>query len=402
MNRRLFVAGEIGARRLALCDNSRLIEYLVEDRASRIEDIVRGKVLAVDHSLGAVFIEVGATKPGLLPLAELKQTPSAGADLMVQIKRDGAADKGPRLTSRVRLRGRCVDLLPGQAGVMPAHGGLSPTEIERVKGTIVDRLGGSFAVALRAPSLIASTEALTAEIDRLARAWEKASMRAAGGGSPILLCRGDDVLVRMLRDVGEHDVIEIAVDQRALATDAARAIEERLPELAARVIHRPARDWHPSLEEIDEQIEEALDEVVPLPGGGFLRFELGRTLTAVDVNSGGGDGGGRSRDSQSPLAVNLAATAETARQLRLRNIGGIVVIDFVDLVRPQDRRRVIVALREALHGDAALCWVGEMSRLGLVEMTRQRRGRSLLEALTRPCDSCGGSGRRPRLGTDRA
>ncbi|MGE0653723.1 MAG: ribonuclease E/G, partial [Alphaproteobacteria bacterium] len=246
---------------------------------------------------------------------------------------------------------------------------------------------------IRHAAVAAAPEALAAEADRLRRAWHDIAERRAALKPPACLHR-DDAAVAMLRDAGAP-VEEIVADMRGPADALRQRLDAALPELASRVVHRPARDWLPSPDEIEEQVADALEAEAPLPSGGSLVIEPGRTLTAIDVNSGAaaGDGGGRRAGERRLLEANIEAAAEIARQLRLRNIGGIVVVDFINLRDSPARGRVVEALKAALAADPAPCWVGDMSRLGLVEMTRRRRGHSLAEMLTGECPTCGGSGR---------
>lgn len=226
---------------------------------------------------------------------------------------------------------------------------------------------------------------------RLAADREALERAAATARAPARLHRADP----LLRLIGENAgaIEDIACDGRRRAAALAEALAKRLPDLAGRVRFRPRRDWVPSAPELVEQIEAALEPGAPLPSGGSLLFEPGETLTAVDVDSGGTAGGTGER---ALLRADLEAAAAIPRQLRLRNIGGIVVVDFIDLRRLEDRRRVAEALRAGLAADPAAGWSGPMSRLGLVELTRRRRGPSLSEMLAIDCPSCGGRGRAER------
>ena len=347
----------------------------------------------MDKGIGAAFVEIGLERPGLLPLAELDGRAEEGAAVLTQVVRDAREGKGVRLTGRPVLAGMHLVFDPHHPGISVsrriADRAVAAQLVDRVRAAAAP--GEGFVVRLAA--IAATPEVLAQEADRLRQAWHALVERGAGLKPPAML-RRDDAVVALLRDVGTA-VDEIVVDMRGPADAIRQRLDDALPELAPRVVVRPARDWLPSPDEIDEQVEAALEPEVALPSGGSLLIEPGRTLTAIDVNSGApaGDGGGRRAGERRLLDANLEAAGEIARQLRLRNIGGIVVVDFIDLKNGPARGRVVEALRTALAGDPVPCWVGEMSRLGLVEMTRRRRGASLAETRTAACPACGGSGR---------
>jgi Rne/Rng family ribonuclease len=196
----------------------------------------------------------------------------------------------------------------------------------------------------------------------------------------------------MLRDRPAAHWSEVVLDHRAAAERLQAQCAATSPLPPERIIYRPRREWVPAFADMREQILEALDDDVALPSGGWLRIETGSAATLIDVNSGDAMPGASSPEAAF-LKINQAAARAIARQLRLRNIGGIVVVDFIDLAARPARRLVTATLREALADDPAPWSIGEMSSLGLVELTRRRRGRSLRETFTEACSHCGGSGR---------
>lgn len=382
---------------ITLVDEGRLVEIRLDrpDMPSRIGEIRLGRVQRVDKGVDAAFVELGLERPALLPLREHDGRPAEGDEVMVQVTRDGRDGKGARVTGRPLLPGRLLTFDAHHPGIKLsprlADSGTAQHAAEIMRGLC----GPGEGFILRAAAPGASPEALAREAAALRHAWAEVIARRAGAKPPACLHR-DDAIVSVLRDLVEP-LDEIVIDSRGGA-DALRArLETGLPEFAPLVTFRAARDWVPGLDEIDEQIDAALDPEVKLAGGGSLVIEPGRTLTVIDVNSGAtaADGGGRQAGERRFLEANLAAAAEIARQLRLRNLGGIVVIDFIDLKKPPARVRVIEALKAATSNDPAPCWIGQMSRLGLVEMTRRRRGASLAEMLTRVCPTCDGGGRVP-------
>lgn len=388
--------GRGGGRRLALVRNRTLVEYRVEDpeTSSRIGEIHLGRVLRVDKGIDAAFVEIGLDRPALLPLAEHKGRLAEGDAVVVQVTRDARDGKGARLTGRPVLPGLYLVLDPSRPTMTVSSRIADPAAADRIRVRLAALHGPAEGFIIRQAVVGADPESIVAEAERLRAAWREIMAACAGRRPPVLLHRDADPVVSFLRDAGGR-VDEIVADSRGVAEALQRRLAAALPDLAGRVVFRPARDWRPSADEIEEQVEAALDPEVALPGGGFLLFEPGRTLTAVDVNSGTAalDGAGRRGGERLILEANLAAVPEIARQLRLRNLGGIVVIDFIDMKAVPARRRVVEAMRAALADDPAPTQVGTMSRFGLVELTRRRRGASLAEMLSRPCPTCGGSGR---------
>jgi ribonuclease G len=377
---RLMVIADAEGTEAALLDGRGLLEYRVEDRdgPSAIGDIHKGQVARVEKGLGAAFVEIGEERAGFLPLNELDTVPAEGESLVVQVVREAFEGKGARLTARPTLAGILLVLSPFAPGVSLSSRIGETRERERLIPIVEGLAQQGEGLVARTAAAGASAEALQAEIGRLRGAWADVGARAGPAEAPALLYRGEDVAMRLLgENAGRLE--EVVASSRREAERLRSLCEGVLPGLGARIVHVPERDWSPSRDEILEQAEAALEPRVALPSGGSLLFEPGHTLTAVDVNTGRavGDAYGRADAEPTMLKTNLEAAEAIARQLRLRNIGGIVVIDFIDVRDPRARERVVSALRAALAGDPAPTRVEPMSRLGLVEMTRRRRGPSL-------------------------
>ena len=387
--RRLLIEHGFGETRLALVEGERLAEFRLargEDRF-RPGSLHRGRVIAVEPGLAGAFVEIGAEKPGLLPLRDAgKVRPSEGDALLVQVTRAPVEDKGVRLSARPVLAGRGLALRPGRSGIAFAPSLADPQERERIRGALGSVLPGEAGLSVDRSAADLPAEVLRAEARRLVSDWSAIGERTRATPAPGLVSEGPDAVERALFDWAAPGM-EILCNDRGLAASVGSRMAEALADLAL----VPRIEATPALLEaggIEEQLDEALRPEAPIPGGGHLVIESGRTLTAIDVNSGSGD--------RRPREVNLAAAAEIAHQVRLRAIGGLVVIDFIDLRTPSARGPVLQRLAEALAGDPAGCELAGATRLGLVELTRRRTGPSLADLLTEPCGP-GGSGRVARL-----
>jgi Ribonuclease G/E len=307
----LYLSGPEHGNELFRWVDDRLVQAWRDTPGSTLRQgaIYLGRVVKIEASLNAAFVEIGLERPGLLPLKK-QGIPTEGESLIVQVKRDAREEKGVRLSTSL--------------------------------ATTVDVL------ALR-----------------------------AGKTAPCCLVPPPETWQTTLRSLSPQSITEVICARRIDAERIGVWCQQHVPEIAGLVSHQPLRDWSPSRTEAIEAIAEALEDEVTLPGGGTLLVEPVRTLTAIDVNSAAATG--RSGIEQTALSVNLAAAAEVPRQLALRNLGGIIIVDFIDLQNRNKRDQIINALREAVGLDPAIEWVGNMSRLGLVEMLRKRSGLTLAE-----------------------
>jgi Rne/Rng family ribonuclease len=244
-------------------------------------------------------------------------------------------------------------------------------------------------------ALGAGARRLRAEAESLRAQWTDIEQKVAAAAQPQILQAAPDPLLEVLRHAGQS-VDGIHADSRIAAAQAEAFCRILDPTLAEKVEFRPRRDWQPSVTDLEEQIDEALASEVALPSGALLHVDPARAMTVIDVDSGRTQlEGVGAKAERSLLQVNLAAAEEIARQIRLRNIGGIVVVDFINLRSGELRKRVVDALRAAVAGDRHPVWVGAMSRLGLVELTRQRCGPTLATQLMQDCATCGAGHRVP-------
>jgi ribonuclease G len=393
-HQRLLVSIRRTHRRAAWLEGERVVEFHHEreGEASPLGSIYLGRVTHVEKGLGAAFVDIGMKEAAFLPLSDAGAPVVEGAKVVVQIVRDGQAGKGPRVTTRASLAGTYLILLPGRRGISISERIVEKDERSRLSALVKTLAGDDQGFMVRTQASGAQEGQLRAEAAALRASWQEL-LGGQHARPPVALYRQPPMDLRLLRDHGPL-FDEVLYDQRDAAAAAAAWCGAALPMLEARITFRRSVEWIPSPAEILEQVEEALQPRIDLPTGGGLMIEPTEAMTVVDVNAlSAGSVQADVVNERVLLRTNLAAADEIAHQLRLRNIGGIVVIDFIDLREGAHRRQVVDRLRAASVHDSAPVWVGAMSRLGLVELTRKRRGPTLAEIMTRPCASCEGTGR---------
>jgi len=386
-------------RWVAWVEGERVVEfhYEAEGEASAEGNIYLGRVTHVEKGLGAAFVDIGAKEAAFLPLSDAPAPVVEGAKQIVQIERRGGSGKGPRITTRVNLTGVCLVLLPGRRGVSVSERIVDKSERSRLSALVraIAQPGEGFVVRTAAGG--AEEHQLRQEAAALRMSWQELS-GLFQAQPPVVLYRQPPVDLRLLRDYGRQ-FDQICYDQRSAAEAAAAWCNAASPGLAKHIAFRRSVDWIPAPDQILEQIEDALDSRVGLAEGGGLMIEPTEAMTVVDVNALAATAAQPAAgDERVLLRTNLAAADEIARQIRLRNIGGIIVVDFIDLRDAAHRHQVVDRLRAATANDSAPVWIGAMSRLGLVELTRKRRGPTLAQTVTKACATCEGTGRaRQRL-----
>ncbi|MFZ5789802.1 MAG: ribonuclease E/G [Pseudomonadota bacterium] len=390
----IFVAERGGERHVALWRKDRLAAYRLEGPAlrDRTGALYQGRVVRVEKGLGAAFVLFDAGETGMLPLRRGERRVE-GERVLVQLARERRGDKAPRLTGAPILEGRFVDLLSGEPGVHMGGAALEAEAARAIRASLRKLADGRSGFRLTARAAGAPSDAILAEAASLQAAWQRAVEAQVEAEPETCLLPAPDAVLALVKELPGVEHVRVIADTRVLA----RRIEDALDAAAAQgveVLHMPSREWSPSAGEIGEALLAALEPRVPLPDGPWLLLEPGETLTAIDVNSGEATARRGSLDSaDARLKLDLAACGEIAHQLRLRNIGGIVVIDFVELEGAAERDLVTKRLRTALAGDPARTRVLPMSDLGLVQLTRQLRGPTLADLFLAPCERCGGVGR---------
>ncbi len=398
-----------GQRRIAMVEDGRLSELVVDrpGRQSVTGNIYLGRVERILPSIQAAFVGMGLERSGFLGLAEARPANhgdgsgaggegitdyvSEGDAVLVQALNDPVSDKGAKVTTRITLPGRFVVYTPGQAGIrmsrrLVAEGKAGPIEAMVSK---LARDGEGF--ILRSAAGDATDESLTDDIDSLRAAWETIGEARRTARPPACLHRDLDPVQRLFREEAGPRLGRIVVDDAGVLAELRAACTRLSPGLADRLEMHSAGTALFDAYDIEGQIEEALSPTVALPSGGGIVIEETTALTAIDVNTGGRTiSGGPER---AAVDANMAAIPEIARHIRLRNLGGLVVVDFVSMRRQGNRQAVIDALRQAVSSDHCPVHVAGFTRFGLVEMTRERRRASLSETLLAPCPACTGAGR---------
>jgi ribonuclease G len=408
--RELIVSVDVGERRVAILEDSQVAEVYLErpERRSIAGNIYLGRVDNVLPGMEAAFVEIGLEKNGFLYVDEIvspelerghgrkiQDLISRGQTILVQAVKDPMKTKGARLTTQISLPGRFVVFVPQGEGLGVSRR-LDDDERNRLKD-ILKRLevkeGG---VIVRTAAEGASEEDIERDLVFLQRLWRSIQAKAKTAKAPELVYQEAELPLRVVRDLFTGDFEKAYIDDERTHRRIVGYLKKTSPHMVERVVRYKEK---PSLMEafgVEQEIKSTIGRRVDLPSGGYLIFDYAEAFTVIDVNTGRFVGG-RGKNSGSRLEDtitknNLEAVKEVVRQLRLRDIGGIIVIDFIDMANPKNRATVEEALRSELERDRTKTYVVEISPLGLVEMTRQNVTDGPREVMTRKCPTCGGDG----------
>ncbi|TDD28329.1 ribonuclease E/G [Kribbella turkmenica] len=391
---------------IAVSEDNVLVEHYVaqEEQVSLIGNVYLGRVQNVLPSMEAAFIDIGKGRNAVLYAGEvdwatlggangprkIEQVLKSGQSVLVQVTKDPIGHKGARLTNQISLPGRYVVYVPrgGNGGISRK---LPDTERNRLKTILKDIVPDEAGVIVRTAAEGASEDELTADVSRLQKYWTDIDKKSKNGQSPQLLHGEPDLLIRVVRDLFTEDFTKLVISGEEAYDQVREYVSDVAPHLADRVEKWTGDGDVFANFRIDEQIKKALDRKVWLPSGGSLIIDRTEAMTVVDVNTGKFTGSGGNLE-ETVTKNNLEAAEEIVRQLRLRDIGGIIVIDFIDMVLESNRDLVLRRLVECLGRDRTKHQVAEVTSLGLVQMTRKRIGTGLLEAFSENCDHCGGRG----------
>ncbi|MDI3326099.1 ribonuclease E [Pontibacterium granulatum] len=409
MKRMLINATQPEELRVALVDGQRLYDLDIESgsREQKKANIYKGRITRVEPSLEAAFVDYGAERHGFLPLKEIsreyfskqpergsrpniKEVVREGTEVIVQVDKEERGNKGAALTTFISLAGRYLVLMPNN----PRAGGIS----RRIEGSdrtqlkealdgvnIPDKMG----IIVRTAGIGRSTEELQWDLDYLATLWS-AIKEVESRKAPFLIYQESNVVIRAIRDYLRADIGEVLIDDEAVYNDAKNFVTQVMPSYEQKIKHYAEQTPLFNRFQIETQIETAFQREVKLPSGGSIVIDPTEALVSIDINSARATRGGDIEETA--LNTNLEAADEIARQLRLRDIGGLIVIDFIDMTPIKNQREVENRLRDALKLDRARVQTGRISRFGLLEMSRQRLRPSLAESRGVVCPRCNGQG----------
>ena len=408
MKRILINATQREELRVGIVDGQKLYDLDIElaSREQRKSNVYKGKITRVEPSLEACFVDYGAERHGFLPLKEIhkeyhrpgakaggnmRELIAEGSEIIVQVEKEERGNKGAALTTYVSLAGRYLVLMPNN----PKAGGIS----RRVEGeereearevlnalVIPDGMG----IIVRTNGIGRSAPELQADLDQLAETWGRIHEAATSLPAPFPLYKENNVVLRALRDYLRPDIGEVIVDNAEIYEEARAQMQRSMPtELNKLKLYRDDIPLF-SRYQVESQIESAHERLVRLPSGGSIVIDHTEALTSIDINSAKATSGGGIEETA--LRTNLEAAEEIARQLRLRDLGGLIVIDFIDMNSSKNQREVEKAMQDACEIDRARVQVGRLSRFGLLEMSRQRLRPSLSEHTQVACPRCEGRG----------
>ena len=411
MKRMLINATHPEELRVALVDGQRLFDLDIESssREQKKANIYKGRITRVEPSLEAAFVDFGAERHGFLPLKEIskeyfKKSPgqiegkinikdvvAEGQEVIIQVDKEERGNKGAALTTFISLAGRYLVLMPNN----PRAGGISRRiegeERAQLKEAMNDvQVPKSMGIIVRTAGIGRTTEELQWDLDYLVQFWEAITQAAGERKAPFLIHQESNVIIRAVRDYLRQDIGEVLIDAATVYEDVLNFVRAVMPSFENKI--KLYKDEIPlfSRYQIEGQIETAFQREVKLPSGGSIVIDPTEALVSIDINSSRATKGHDIEETA--LQTNLEAAEEIARQLRLRDMGGLIVIDFIDMTPAKHQREVEQKMREALEIDRARVQVGKISRFGLLEMSRQRLRPSLGETRSEVCPRCEGQG----------
>jgi ribonuclease E len=391
---------------IAVLEDGVLVEHYVTraTAGSMVGNVYLGRVQNVLPSMEAAFVDIGRGRNAVLYAGEvnwdatglegkarsIEQALKSGDSVLVQVTKDPIGHKGARLTSHIALSGRHLVYVPhGNASGISRK--LSDTERRRLRDVLKSLVPDGAGVIVRTAAEGIGEDDLARDVQRLQVQWEDIQTKAGEGGAPVLLYEEPDLVIRVVRDLFNEDFRELVIQ----GEDAYQQVEMYLKHVSPDLMERLHRNGGAgdlfTERRVDEQILKGLDRKVYLPSGGYLVIDRTEAMTVIDVNTGKYTGTGGNLE-ETVTRNNLEAAEEIVRQLRLRDLGGIVVIDFIDMVLESNRELVLRRLTECLGRDRTKHQVTEITSLGLVQMTRKRIGQGLLEAFSETCEHCKGRG----------
>ncbi len=408
MKRMLINATQPEELRVALVDGQRLYDLDIEPtaREQKKANIYKGRITRIEPSLEAAFVDFGADRHGFLPLKEIsreyfngpvsgrpniKEVINEGQEVVVQVDKEERGNKGAALTSMISLAGRYLVLMPNNARAGGISRRIEGDERNQIRDAMRDvTVPNNMGVIVRTAGIGRSSEDLQWDLDYLCQLWDAIKGASERRSAPALLLQESNVVIRAIRDYLRQDIGEVLIDDKAVYEEALSFVQQVMPQYETKIKLYQDRTPLFSRYQIEAQIETAFQREVKLPSGGSIVIDITEALISIDINSSRATKGADIEETA--VNTNLEAADEIARQLRLRDIGGLIVIDFIDMNSNKNQRDVENRVKDALEIDRARVQVGRISRFGLLEMSRQRLRPSLGETSGHVCPRCSGTG----------
>ncbi|HPG38442.1 MAG TPA: Rne/Rng family ribonuclease [bacterium] len=419
MKKLIVINVSIGETRIAILEDNSLVELYFElpENERMVGDIYYGKVAKIVNGIQAAFVNIGHKQDAFLHFSDINRNVlelfaekaendtqknnkrrnyheppvKKGQNLMVQITKEPLANKGARVTTSLSLPGRFLVLMPGESGVGVSRKIQNKREKYRLKGIGHAIKPAGFGLVVRTVSEGKDEATLKADLDSLLKAWNKLKKQAGKTNPPSLIHKDMGMLSSVIRDLFTPDIHRLLVDDSKMYKHIVKYLKEVSPQMVQNVEHYqgkiPIFDQHG----IEAQLTRSLSRKVSLKKGGYLYIDHTEALTAIDVNSGSFSG--KADHDSNSLKINLDAANEIARQLRLRDIGGIIIIDFIDMVDENNKRKLYEEFYREVKKDRAQVNMTRLSEFGIIEMTRERVRPALLFSISEPCPACSGTGR---------
>ena len=408
--------------RIAILEDGKLMELIVEWSTDlhQVGNIYLGKVNAVLPGMQAAFVDIGLERSAFLHVSDVRAGVTSttefakslvsgvplrsvevgepiekalkkGQDILVQVTKEPIGTKGARVSTRISIAGRYIVSMPGESITGISRKITDRTERGRLRKIMVEVKTEGFGIIARTAGIAYDGKAFQADMNRIVDCWKEVGQLVLKSRAPVLLHQEHDVVTMAMRDLVTPDTNSIVTDSREVAREASKYLKTIAPGMMNKVKFYRGRTPIFDNYDIEREISGIMAREVPLKSGGSLVIEHTEALVAIDVNTRRYVGKRRQEDTI--LKTNMEAASEVARQLRLRDLGGIIVIDFIDMDRPDHKEKVLNSLRSDLGRDRSPTKTCQVSPMGLVEMTRKRVRPSVFQSLSEPCSCCGGSGR---------
>ncbi len=424
MRKEIFINSSVGETRIAILEDSRLVELLTErpENERMVGDIYLGKVVNVVKGMRAAFVDIGQEQDAFLHFSDIGETlydyraflepeegsqngqyqprgdrdhhrpiPKEGQEILVQIIKEPISTKGCRITTELSVPGRYMVLAPNGDIEGVSKKIMNIKERRRLKKVVQTLRPEGFGLIIRTVAEDKDEETLRADLDNVLKTWRKTQERLKTDKPPSLVYKDLSMASSVIRDLFTLDIDRVVVDSRKLHQQTIQYLKEVTPQLIDRVeLYRGKKPLF-DMYGIEQEIDKSLARKIWTKSGGYILFDHAEALSAIDVNSG--KFMGRAHHDENALRINLEAAKEIARQLRLRDIGGIIVVDFIDMTDMRCRKRLQDEFRRELRKDRAQSSISAISEFGLIEMTRERVRPSLLFSYTETCPTCEGTGR---------